>query len=125
MNSALFELHTSAELRACVNQCSACVNACQACGDACLHNDGVLHLLVCIQLAGDCGEACVDTARELAAGQFSSLRESCTECVARCIACARECERHDLDECRACAAACRACASASRQQLQSVASISA
>ncbi len=101
----------------CIEACHACADECEHCADACLGEQDVKKMAECIRLDRDCADMC-----RLAAALMS--RDSafavpfCQLCATIFDACAAECEKHDMDHCRACAEACRRCADECRRMAQ-------
>ncbi len=102
-----------------VEAAGACAAACSACADACLGEPTTAELVRCIRSDLVCAELCAATASLLArpgAHDADVLRPLLEACIAACIACAEECERHAgmHEHCRLCAEACRRCETACR-----------
>ena len=90
----------------CEADCQSCVESCEACIAACLKEGG---REACIQACRDCIDAC-EVADRLARRKSPLAAAARRFCEEACFACAAECEKHDDEACRACAASCRACA---------------
>lgn len=90
---------------------STCAAACEACMDACLDEDNLEMMVDCIRTDRDCAKIC-----RMAAGFVASHSEFAgavlTLCEDVCESCAEECDKHEHDHCKRCAAACRECAEA-------------
>jgi hypothetical protein len=99
---------------ACIEACNACATACDRCAAACLGEDDPKPMARCIAFDIDCAALC-----RLAAGYMARDSEFaasvCAVCAELCEACSGECETHDMDHCKACAAACRRCADECRR----------
>jgi hypothetical protein len=98
----------------CIEACHQCMEACEHCATACLHEENVKMMVRCIELDRSCADICSFAMREMSrgsqfAGQVGAL------CAVVCDACGKECGRHDMDHCQACAEACRKCAEACRE----------
>jgi hypothetical protein len=103
----------------------SCAQACTACADACLGEEMVADLTTCIRGDLDCADVCDTTARVLSRQTGSDAnvnRTLLTACIAACVACGDECERHAgmHEHCRICAEACRACEAACGELLAAV-----
>lgn len=92
----------------------ACAAECDHCASACLAESDPKPLAECIKLDIDCAEMCRFTAGAMARDS-SSVKEIARLCADICDRCGAECEKHDMDHCRACARACRQCAEQCRQ----------
>ncbi|MCR6722583.1 MAG: four-helix bundle copper-binding protein [Chitinophagaceae bacterium] len=88
----------------------ACMRACRECAAACLAEPHVHAMSRCIQLDLACAAVC-SAAAEAMLQQVNQANSLCQVCADICNACAEECERHEHDHCKKCAAACRHCAS--------------
>lgn len=103
----------------CIKACQECEIICNQCAIACLGEKDVGHLASCIRLNLECATICATAARVMSLdGRFS--KDLCELCVAICLACAEECEKHvamGMEHCRECAEACRKCAKACEQML--------
>jgi hypothetical protein len=77
----------------------------------------------CIRASLDCADICAATAR-MSVRQTGSnpvaLRAALRACIETCEACAGECEKHDNEHCRLCAAACRECSDDCREALEMI-----
>jgi hypothetical protein len=97
------------QFQPCIDACNACAEACNACAKACLFEPNRHDLARCVSLNMDCAEVC-----RLATGYMARnselISEICSFTAEVCIACAEECEGHDLSHCQRCAEACRQCA---------------
>jgi len=67
------------------------------------------HMIPCIQLDLQCAAVC-DAAVQLMIAGSNYANRICELCADICLACAEECDKHDMDHCKECAAACRSCA---------------
>lgn len=110
------------ELFACIEKCVTCFQACAACADACLAEPDVSSLVKCIRVDLDCSDLCATTAAMLTRRteiDLAVIRSAIGVCLAACVACAEECERHAMhhEHCRVCAEVCRQCEAACRQLL--------
>lgn len=96
-----------------------CAITCTACVDACLAE--AMDMVQCIRTCLDCADICSVTAR-MAVRQSGengvALRAVLRGCIETSEACAAECEKHDHEHCRLCAAACRDCANNCREALE-------
>lgn len=98
---------------ACIDACHACVVACNHCAVSCLQERNVQHMARCIALDLECAAACRFAVGAVSRqGEF--MKVTCLLCADICDACAKECARHEVDHCQACAKACRLCADACR-----------
>jgi hypothetical protein len=99
------------KLQAGLDALSDCAQTCEACAQLCLNDSSML----------DCARTCLDCATVCQACVVLLARESrfypafCRICADICDACAKECEKFDVDHCRVCAEACRRCAQECRR----------
>ncbi len=102
------------QLVACLEACLRCVGTCSACADACLWEENIDHHRTCVQTCLTTADICAATAKVIGrAGPDNDVWAALVRvCRDACAACAEECERHDNDHCRSCAAACRECVAA-------------
>jgi Domain of Unknown Function (DUF326) len=99
-----------------------CAQACTADVDADLSEPNVTDMVTCIRLCLHCADLCTASAgitSRLAEYEADAVRPLLEACVATCMTCAAECERHARmhEHCRFCAEACRRCEQACRQLL--------
>jgi hypothetical protein len=105
----------------CAHVCDECAAACQHCADECAREADVVELARCMRTDLDCADICTTTSRYVSRsgddrpGLLAALLETC---LIACAACAGECERHDYEHCRSCAAACRRCEAECRELLR-------
>lgn len=93
-----------------ISELSACESVCIVCGDACLTEPDVGMLARCIALNESCADVCAGTRRTLSrigSQESTVLRRQLEACREVCILCAEECELHEHEHCRICAASCR------------------
>jgi hypothetical protein len=108
-----------------INEAYACAQACTSCADACLAEPMVAELRQCIRLNLDCADLCLTTAtianRRTGSNQ-EVIRKMLDACIAACVVCARECERHAAthEHCRICAESCNGCERRCQSALQSM-----
>lgn len=106
----------------CIEECVVCFQACTACADACLAEPDIVSLIKCMRTDLDCSDACAATTNILSrrtAVDLTVVRAAVESCLASCVACAEECERHAVhhEHCRICAEVCRRCEVACRRLL--------
>jgi hypothetical protein len=94
-----------------------CALECNYCFAACLVEQNVKMLSKCIKLDVDCASICQLTSSLIARGSEHGIH-LLKECAEICDACASECERHDMEHCKACAEECRVCADECRAMLE-------
>lgn len=93
----------------CIKACLDCVAACNHCAASCLDEKKVEALSVCIRLYLECASICKSAAELMSFG--SNYANAAGQlCADICLACAEECEKHNMDHCRQCAVTCRLCA---------------
>lgn len=88
-----------------------CSLFCTSCADACAAEQ--MDMRACIRTCLDCADVCAATARlavRRTAQNIEMLRAQMDTCIRACELCAAECEQHDHEHCRLCAAMCRECA---------------
>jgi hypothetical protein len=93
----------------CIDACVACVTACNYCASSCLKENNVASLAICIRLDLECASICKSAADLMSLGS-NYANAACQVCADICLACAEECEKHEMEHCRKCAEACRSCA---------------
>jgi len=93
-----------------------CIAACNFCASSCLKEENEHMMAHCISLDMDCADVC-RTAAVLLARDSPHGKHLLRECIELCTACAEECEKHDMDHCKACAKACRDCAEACKKMV--------
>lgn len=93
----------------CIDACLECVAACNYCASSCLREKNVEPLAICIRLDLECVSMC-KAAAELMSFGSNYANAACQVCADVCLACAEECEKHNMEHCRKCAEVCRACA---------------
>ena len=88
-----------------------CAAICNSCADACAAEK--MEMGQCIRTCSDCADVCT-AAYRVATRRTGENREVIRAvmdaCIMACEICAAECEKHDNDHCRRCAAMCRECA---------------
>lgn len=91
-----------------------CAESCELCATSCLREPNVQAMANCAQLNRECAEVCWASASLMSMdSQFA--KQFCGLCATVCDACAKECERHNMDHCKRCAQACRTCADECRK----------
>ncbi len=91
----------------CIEECLSCLVTCNHCFDSCLkHEDPQLN--ECLRLTRECAEICEYTAVAMSKNS-PFIDQYCHLCVDVCMACIKECEKHEHSHCRLCAEACRKC----------------
>jgi hypothetical protein len=95
--------------RSCIDACSECVEACEMCMNLDLKEEKMKPLETCIRTNRDCADICA-LAVKFMSRDSSEAPRICGVCAEICDACARECERHELEHCKICAEVCRRCA---------------
>jgi len=115
----------SALLGDAVDALNECIQACIADTDADLSETDLADMVRCVRLCLHCTDVCAATAGVLsrpAEYDPDVVRPLLESCVAICMSCGDECERHARhhEHCRICAEACRRCESACRKLLGSV-----
>lgn len=88
-----------------------CINHCNYCADACLDEENIKMMVPCIRLDRVCAAVC-SSLNQILLTAYTDVDDLIRYCIKICHACADECEKHDIDHCRACAKACRDCARA-------------
>ena len=100
-----------------------CAAICTSCADACMAEDRVKEMRQCIRTCLDCADIC-DATFKVASRRTGSnealLQEMLQLCITACDICAEECEKHDHEHCRLCAAMCRETARDCRAAVESV-----
>ncbi len=92
-----------------IDSADECAAACEVCATACLSEADIDKMAACIRLDRDCADLCRLVA--MLATRKSTLTPSLAAVVVEaCESCADECERHEMEHCKACAKACRECA---------------
>jgi hypothetical protein len=109
----------SARLVAAIEALEDCANTCTQCADACLSEPDPGMLAKCIRLNLDCADICSATSRVVSRQteyDANVTRPLIEACIAACVSCADECERHAsmMEHCRICAERCRTCEAACR-----------
>ncbi|WP_079990755.1 four-helix bundle copper-binding protein [Haloarcula sp. CBA1127] len=100
--------HLSERERECLKLCREAVDVCEWCADKCAELDGMTE---CIRHCHDVTDVAALHCKLLARG--SSHREAMAGlCATVCRECAKECQQHDHDHCRACAEVLSECAEA-------------
>jgi hypothetical protein len=97
------------EYQSCIDLCSKCAMTCDHCAASCMKEPHVTELIPCIRLDLECVAICRAAIRIMIL-ESNHANAVCQLCADICIACAEECEKHDHDHCRECAAVCRECA---------------
>jgi hypothetical protein len=107
-----------------VDELTNCASLCAICADACLTEPDVNSLARCVALNDLCADICGVTARtasRVGHQESTVLRRQLEACREVCILCAEECELHQHEHCRVCAAGCRSaqrvCSTALHQML--------
>lgn len=98
-----------------------CALICTSCADACAAER--MDMRQCIRSCLDCADICAATAKLAVrrTGQdIEVLRIALEACARICELCGEECERHEHDHCRLCAAMCRECANDCRAAIPTV-----
>lgn len=107
----------NADITAAIDLCNECGDACDRCASVCLNGDVVDTRIACITLNQECAQLCRLTASLLS--RNSRYGREVGALAARAAEdCAGECEKHDDDDCLACADVCRMCAEALRSALR-------
>jgi hypothetical protein len=85
-----------------------CAAICTSCADACSAEE--MDMRQCIRTCMDCADVC-DATFKVATRRTGTnevlLQEMLQLCITACDICAEECESHDHEHCRLCAAMCR------------------
>lgn len=97
-----------------------CIAACEACADGCLEEQDANRMAQCIRTDRDCADICTLTARYVARNS-PHLPGVLQQCIIICRACEEECRQHDMDHCRACAAACAECLAVCEERMAAMA----
>jgi hypothetical protein len=98
-----------------------CGLICTSCADACAAER--MDMRQCIRSCLDCADICAATAKLAVrrTGQdIEVLRIALEACARICELCREECERHEHDHCRLCAAMCRECTNDCRAAIPTV-----
>lgn len=85
--------------------------ASERCSSLCLQEQNVPMLARCIDLTRACATMCELTAR-LMWSNSELTPKACALCRDMCLACIKECLKHEHDHCKVCAEACQICADA-------------
>lgn len=93
----------------CIEACLKCIQACRQCAASCLREADVTAMAACIRLDLEAAVVCEASIELMTLGSNFANRV-CQLCADVCLACAEECEKHDMGHCRECAAACSYCA---------------
>lgn len=109
----------------CIEACHDCEAACTSCADADLAEPDVQGMIRCIRLCLDCADVCDTTARVVTRqteADLGLIRSVVEACVAACVVCREECEKHAAhhEHCRICAEVCRRCEDACNELLAAV-----
>jgi hypothetical protein len=95
-----------------------CIAACNDCATECghcfAHMSGKTSSNACPACCIECAAICRLCADAIAR-HSPFVKQLCRLCADICDWCATECGAHDMDHCKACAAACRRCADACRK----------
>ena len=113
--------HINEPLALAVKHAMYCAVICTSCADAC--SAETMDMAQCIRACMDCADVCTATMKVAARRTGSNeavLRAVLQACIDTCTICASECEKHDHDHCRRCAAMCRECADDCRAALATV-----
>lgn len=106
-----------AEIIAAIDLCNECGDACDRCASNCLNGEAVDSRIACITLNQECAQLCRLTASLLSRGsRYGRKLGGLAAQVAQ--ECAEECEKHDDDDCLACADVCRSCVHALQAALR-------
>jgi hypothetical protein len=100
----------------CIEDCMDCMRACEQSAKTCLRGMPLTTMVVYRQLALECGDLAMRTARSLARGTDDAY-EMCQLLTDYATAWARECDAFADDCFQACADACRCCATSCRDVL--------
>lgn len=107
-------MHT-AEMQACIDNCTRCHAICVETMTHCLKQGGRHADPAHIRLLADCAQICATSADFMLRGSDLHGR-TCAACAEVCDRCAESCERMDDDEMmKACADECRRCAESCRR----------
>ena len=87
--------------------CNACVESCEVCITSCLVSNPS-KMSGCIQACRDCSDICNMTVRFISRNSKYANRLALL-CAVVSDLCARECGKHDDDDCKKCAKACKRC----------------
>lgn len=88
-----------------------CATACENCAAACLDEKDVTPMAHCIEVDRDCAELCY-TAAKLLTRDSEFAHELLALCEKACHHCADECNKHEHEHCKKCAAKAAQCAEA-------------
>ncbi|RFM28041.1 four-helix bundle copper-binding protein [Deminuibacter soli] len=94
-----------------------CITACTDCAGICV-NEGKM-LDGCMRLSMQCISICQSLIQFIATGS-SFVKQLSALCAEVCMACAKECSRHDEPGCRQCMNACMDCATVNNSFAASV-----
>ena len=101
-------------IESCIAACEKCVDTCGTCST---ENKGEAGMELSVQLCITCKDACnaLITASKINAKDLEAI---CKKCEEACIACAKECEKHnEMQHCKECAEACNKCAAECKAML--------
>jgi len=104
-------MNTPTTYRHCIDVSLRCANACNYTASACTRSSQVSLLARCIRLSLECAALCT-AAAQLTSYNSVYAQDICRYCTEACLACAKECGRHQGSHFEACAEACRECAEA-------------
>ena len=96
--------------KACIDACNDCATECGSC----------FSHMVGKESENDCPACCIECASicrlcaDAIARNSPFAKQICQLCADICGWCAEQCDAHDMDHCKRCAAACRRCAEACR-----------
>ncbi|MGF2615898.1 four-helix bundle copper-binding protein [Rossellomorea vietnamensis] len=92
----------------CIKACQECLEACNVCFDSCLNEENVGMMAGCIRLDRECAAVCSLAVNSMQSGS-PNVKEILKLLVKVCESCGNECNKHEHDHCRKCAAACFTC----------------
>ena len=95
--------------QSCIDACIRCAEACEFCATSDLKEQDVKMMASCAQINRECAEVCW-TSASLMSMDSQFAKQFCKLCADICDACARECDRHNVEHCKRCAQACCSCA---------------
>jgi hypothetical protein len=109
----------------CIEECLDCGASCTACADASLSEEDVQSMVRVVRLCSDCADECDATGRIVTrqtAPDLRLMRTMLQACVAACVVCAEECDKHAAhhEHCRVCAEVCRRCKQACDELLAAI-----
>jgi hypothetical protein len=114
MSTTVSGILQNTKWQSCIDACMRCAEACEFCATCDLNEPDVKIVLSCAQINRECAKVCW-TSASLMSMDSQFAKQFCSLCADVCDACAKECERHNIDHCKRCAQACHSCAEECRR----------